>query len=174
MCAISPGRWRLSARWTGGVLALALASMLGWAPGARAQDVPASAQGAAIARVAFEGADAFAPTVLQAAIETSARSCSRSASSMLCVLGLGAERQHLDLETLRADVLRLIDALRSSGASQFITTEKDAVRLEAEPELKEMLLAAAPVYVARVEIEILAGGEQLQAALDACMGTTVS
>lgn len=69
----------------------------------------------------------------------------------------------------RGDVLRMIEAMRASGATSFITTEKDAVRLEAEPELKDLLLEAAPVYVARVEVEILSGGDQLKAALDACM-----
>ncbi len=70
----------------------------------------------------------------------------------------------------RGDALRLRETLRASGAALLVTTEKDAVRIEAEPALKDLLLAAAPVYVARVEVEILDGDERLRAAIDACVG----
>jgi len=70
----------------------------------------------------------------------------------------------------RSDVLRLKEALRSSGAALLVTTEKDAVRIEAEPQLKDLLLDSAPVYAARVEVEIVAGSDRLRSALDACAG----
>jgi tetraacyldisaccharide 4'-kinase len=68
----------------------------------------------------------------------------------------------------RRDMLRLRDALRASGAALFLTTEKDAMRLEAEPQLKDLLLEAAPAYVARIQVEILSGEDRLHAAVDAC------
>jgi tetraacyldisaccharide 4'-kinase len=68
----------------------------------------------------------------------------------------------------RRDVLRLREVLRVSGAALFVTTEKDAVRLEAEPQLKELLLAAAPVYVARIQIEVLTGATRLRSAIERC------
>jgi len=72
---------------------------------ARAQEVSAAAQGAEVRSLAFEGAHDFSPAVLQAAIETAATSC--ASPLFLCPFGLGTDRQRLDLETLRADVLRL-------------------------------------------------------------------
>ena len=69
----------------------------------------------------------------------------------------------------RGDMARLGEALRASGAALFVTTEKDAVRIESEPEMKQLLLGAAPVYVARVEVEIIEGEERLRAAVDACV-----
>jgi tetraacyldisaccharide 4'-kinase len=68
----------------------------------------------------------------------------------------------------RGDMVRLGEVLRASGAARFVTTEKDAVRIESEPELKDLLLTAAPVFVAQVEVEILQGAERLQSAVDAC------
>ena len=69
----------------------------------------------------------------------------------------------------RGDIIRLRALLADSGASLFVTTEKDAVRLEADLPLKEMLLAVAPVYVARVAVEILTGSDRLHAAVDSCV-----
>lgn len=71
----------------------------------RAQEVAAESQGAEIREVSFEGAHAFPRAVLQAAIETAATSC--TSALQICPLGWGSDRQLLDLETLRADVLRL-------------------------------------------------------------------
>lgn len=70
----------------------------------------------------------------------------------------------------RGDMERLTKALRRSGAAAFITTEKDAVRIDSEPELKRLLLAVAPAYAARVEVEILAGVDRLHRAVDSSMG----
>jgi tetraacyldisaccharide 4'-kinase len=69
----------------------------------------------------------------------------------------------------RNDVRQLGEALRGSGASCFVTTEKDAVRIESDPELEALLLAAAPVYVVKVEVEVLDGADRLRSAVDACL-----
>jgi len=68
----------------------------------------------------------------------------------------------------RSDIVRLQEMLRRSGAALFVTTEKDAVRIASEPELKDLLLAAAPAYAAQVGVEILAGVDRLHSAVDAC------
>lgn len=88
-------------------LALGLAaSALALVPArAGAQEVAASAQGAEIVSVAFDGARTFSAAALQAAIETAATSC--TSPLFVCPFGLGTDHQRLDLETLRADVLRL-------------------------------------------------------------------
>ncbi len=98
------GRRRLAAG--AGWLVLACGLGVAAAPAAaRAQEVSAADQGAEIHDVVFTGARAFAPAALQAAIETSATSC--TSPVFVCPFGLGTDHQRLDLETLRADVLRL-------------------------------------------------------------------
>ncbi len=94
-----------SARWLWRACALACALAAARPLTAAAQEVSASAQGAEIRDVAFSGAQAFAPAALQAAIETSATSC--TSPVVVCPFGFGTDHQRLDLETLRADVLRL-------------------------------------------------------------------
>ena len=69
----------------------------------------------------------------------------------------------------RVDILRLRDALHQAGAALFVTTEKDAVRIESDGRLKSALLEAAPLYVAKVEVEILEGADRLCSAVDACV-----
>ncbi len=68
----------------------------------------------------------------------------------------------------RGDMLRVRKTLQTSGASFLVTTEKDAVRIEADPAMKDLLLAIAPVYFVRVEVEILSGMDQLHSALERC------
>ena len=84
---------------------LTLALVLATGTRARAQEVPASAQGSLIRGVEFEGAHAFPVSALQAAIETIPKRCTTVV--VFCWVGMGSEPQRLDLETVRADVLRL-------------------------------------------------------------------
>jgi tetraacyldisaccharide 4'-kinase len=65
-----------------------------------------------------------------------------------------------------ADAGALAGALRRSGASGFVTTSKDAVRLRAVPSVAAALAAAGPVFVLDVAAAITAGGRELDAALE--------
>ena len=52
-----------------------------------------------------------------------------------------------------ADLQRLIASCRASGASGFITTEKDAVKLS--PEMRTQLEAVAPLHIAKLQTAFL-------------------
>jgi tetraacyldisaccharide 4'-kinase len=53
----------------------------------------------------------------------------------------------------KEDMHRLIAALRGSGGHAFVTTEKDAVKLDSE--MRAQLAAAAPLLVARLSVEFV-------------------
>lgn len=90
----------------------------------------------------------------------------------LIALGLSVkfDRRYADHHRYSlADVTSLIEALHSSGAERYVTTEKDAMRLVAEPQLVERFLRAQPVYYACVAAELLEGEDLFLGLIDACI-----
>jgi tetraacyldisaccharide 4'-kinase len=67
------------------------------------------------------------------------------------------------------DVRSLIETLQASGAEGFMTTEKDAMRLSAEPQLVERFLRVHPVYHACIVAEMVEGEDRFLALIDACL-----
>jgi tetraacyldisaccharide 4'-kinase len=71
-----------------------------------------------------------------------------------------------------SDVLRLIGTARASGAAAFLTTEKDAVRLDGTPALAGLLRSAAPLYEMRMRVRMVFGEEALSRLLGSLAGVS--
>lgn len=79
---------------------------------------------------------------------------------------VAADRRFRDHHWYRAeDAAGLVELLRASGASGFATTEKDAVRLRAEPSVAAALETAGPIHTLAVTVKMTGGGDELEAAL---------
>lgn len=70
-----------------------------------------------------------------------------------------------------ADASVLSDLLKKHRAAGFVTTEKDAVRLRAEPSVAGAIASAGPVFTLAVTVRITEGGEALEGALEGLAGT---
>jgi len=82
-------------------------------------------------------------------------------------IAVAAERQFRDHHWYNtADGVILADLLRTSGAAGFVTTEKDAVRLRAEPAVASALESAGPIYTLSVAVRITEGEDRLEDALE--------
>jgi tetraacyldisaccharide 4'-kinase len=64
-----------------------------------------------------------------------------------------------------ADLEHVLDRFAASGAELIVTTEKDAVRLEADPLAVENFLRAFPVWYPELDVSTVWGEEHLNAAL---------
>jgi tetraacyldisaccharide-1-P 4'-kinase len=69
----------------------------------------------------------------------------------------------------REDIYRVIREFQDVHADVFVTTEKDAVRLAADPEVRENFLKAYPVLYSRIVVEVTEGHETLERLLDDCL-----
>ena len=63
------------------------------------------------------------------------------------------------------DAAGLGELLRASSARGFVTTEKDAVRLRAEPTVAAAIESAGPLYTLGIAVRVTHGDEELEAAL---------
>jgi tetraacyldisaccharide 4'-kinase len=66
------------------------------------------------------------------------------------------------------DLHSLVQYVEEQHAGAFITTEKDAVRLEGMPVTKE-ILTTCPVYFTRLGVELLEGEEVIRSAMRDCL-----
>ena len=67
------------------------------------------------------------------------------------------------------DLRRMLREFRDSHADFLMTTEKDAVRLNADAEIRGNLLQAYPVLYARIAVEVIEGEKTLESLVDACL-----
>ncbi len=67
------------------------------------------------------------------------------------------------------DLQRTLREFRDSHADFLMTTEKDAVRLNADPEIRKNFLQAYPVVYARISVEVIEGEETVGSLVDACL-----
>ena len=67
------------------------------------------------------------------------------------------------------DLDGIVEAMRSSGATRAVTTEKDAVRLSAEPGVLQSLTRVRPLCYTRVAPEFVAGESNLDAIIESCV-----
>jgi tetraacyldisaccharide 4'-kinase len=68
-----------------------------------------------------------------------------------------------------SDVERIVDGVRSSGAEQCVTTEKDMARLSADADLAGRLRAATLLYFATAAVDIVQGREIFWSMIDTCL-----
>jgi len=79
---------------------------------------------------------------------------------------VAADRKFRDHHWYRAaDAAGLGDLLRANRASGFVTTEKDAARLCAEPTVTAAIEMGGPIFALGVAVRITDGDEELEAAL---------
>jgi tetraacyldisaccharide 4'-kinase len=64
------------------------------------------------------------------------------------------------------DAVRLCGLLAERGARGFVTTEKDAARLQATPEVVEALASSGPIFTLGVKVRLTAGERELESALE--------
>ncbi len=67
------------------------------------------------------------------------------------------------------DCQRLLREFRDAHADFLMTTEKDAVRLNADPEIRRNFLQAYPVLYTRIVVEVIEGEQTLGSLVDACL-----
>jgi tetraacyldisaccharide 4'-kinase len=79
---------------------------------------------------------------------------------------VAADRRFRDHHWYRAeDADALAGDCRASRAAGFVTTEKDAVRLRAEPPVAGAIGSAGPIFTLAVTVRITDGADELEAAL---------
>jgi len=67
------------------------------------------------------------------------------------------------------DVQRILREFRDTHADFLMTTEKDAVRLNADAEIRRNLLQAYPVLYTRIAVKVVEGEQALGSLVDACL-----
>ena len=67
------------------------------------------------------------------------------------------------------DVAAILARAEKCGARMLMTTEKDAVRLSADPQLAEKIVRAMPILWASLTVDVPAGRETLEAEIDRCL-----
>jgi tetraacyldisaccharide 4'-kinase len=69
----------------------------------------------------------------------------------------------------KSDIRRLGDFRSDSAGVAYVTTEKDGVRLMADPFIVDNFLRVCPVYCVRIQVDILSGREEFLSLLDNCL-----
>jgi tetraacyldisaccharide 4'-kinase len=68
-----------------------------------------------------------------------------------------------------ADLQRILREFRDAHADFLMTTEKDAVRLSADSDIRRNFLLAYPVLYTRIVVEVIEGEQTLGSLVDACL-----